>query len=152
MTFLSPTNGKVLPIKNSLDSAFSQKLLGDGVVIIPEGDKGTIYSPISGKIKNLNSNLHAITIENEETGIEVFIHIGIDTVSLRGKGFSLHNNIAIGNSVQSQDPLINVDYNYIRASQLSDHIMIVVTNPSDIKIKNENFGNINSGEDLFSIS
>lgn len=104
----SPVNGKVVDLSVTPDPTFADKLLGDGVAIEPSD--GKFVAPVNGKIVNLFPTKHAIGIESE-AGIEYLIHIGIDTVTLDGKGFSAH--VKQGDQVKIGDPLVTVDLEYV---------------------------------------
>ncbi|NIZ18559.1 phosphoenolpyruvate--protein phosphotransferase [Entomospira culicis] len=150
MIFLAPATGKVLPIKDAPDPVFANKMLGDGIIIVPDGKKGEVCSPISGTIKTLNPSLHAFTIEDFQTGLEVLVHIGVDTVSLQGKGFKT-KRIKEGSVVKAGQPLIVVNYDLIRSRQLSDYIMIIVINRPKAVVKDLSNGSVKAESPLFSI-
>lgn len=150
MIFLSPTTGNVLPIEEAPDSVFAEKMLGDGIIVVPAEKKGVLCSPISGIIKTINPNLHAITIEHYETGIEILIHIGIDTVGLKGKGFKV-KRIKEGSVVKAGQPLMTVNYDFIRSRQLSDYIMIIIINRPKAIVQKESGEHVKVEEALFSI-
>lgn len=80
-----PVKGKIIPIEKIPDSTFADKILGDGIGIIPS--EGKIYAPVSGEITAINDALHAYSITSDD-GIELLIHVGIDTVELKGEGFT----------------------------------------------------------------
>ena len=84
VTIYSPMNGKVIELKEVPDEAFAQKMVGDGCAIEP--DKGIICSPIDGQLMNIFPTNHAIIFETID-GLEMIVHLGIDTVKLDGKGF-----------------------------------------------------------------
>ncbi|NIZ40561.1 phosphoenolpyruvate--protein phosphotransferase [Entomospira entomophila] len=151
MIFLAPATGKVLPIKEAPDPVFADKMIGDGIIIVPEEKKGFVCSPISGTIKTLNPNNHAVTIEHYETGVEVLIHIGIDTVSLKGKGFK-PRRIKEGSVVKAGQPLIHVNYDHIRKNDLSDYILIIVANRPKATVQDETSGYVKVEEPLFSLN
>ena len=105
----SPVNGKVVKIDEVPDSVFADKILGDGVAIIP--DDGKFVSPVEGEIVSIADSLHAIGIETVD-GVELIIHIGLDTVKLEGKGFSVHVNV--GDKVKKGDDLVDVDLDVLK--------------------------------------
>ena len=84
LTVFAPIDGAVVPLEQVPDPVFSERMLGDGVALDPAGD--TIYAPIDGKIINFNKALHALVIA--QNGIEILIHVGLETVSLKGEGFT----------------------------------------------------------------
>lgn len=81
---VSPLQGEIKPIEQATDASFASKALGSGFVIVPE--KGEVVSPVTGTVETVFPSGHAIGIISD-TGIEVLIHIGIDTVELEGQGF-----------------------------------------------------------------
>lgn len=126
-SILSPITGKVIPLHELKDDAFAQRALGDGVGIIPSD--GHVVSPFDGTITTLFPTLHAIGITST-TGIELLIHIGIDTVQLNGKGFTAH--VKQGDSVQKGQRLLTVDLAEIEKSGFSTQTPIIITNSKDM--------------------
>jgi len=121
--FISPITGEIKPISEVPDAVFSEKMMGDGFAIIPED--GTIVSPVDGTIVNFFPTKHAIGIESD-TGLEVLIHVGIDTVKLEGNGFEAL--IAQGDKVKAGQPLLQVDLDYVKNHATSIITPIVFTN------------------------
>jgi glucose-specific phosphotransferase system IIA component len=121
-----PVKGKVIDISEVQDNMFSDKLMGDGVAIEPEGD--TILAPCDGKILLVPKTLHAVAIE-ASNGAEILVHIGIDTVELKGQGFSSHVNA--GEMVKRGDKLISFDREYIGRGGKPLTTPIVITNADE---------------------
>lgn len=120
---VSPMTGEALPITEVPDQVFSQKMMGDGFAIKPS--EGKVVSPVDGKILNIFPTKHAIGIQ-ADTGLEILIHIGIDTVKLQGEGF---NQIAEeGQNVKKGDVLMEFDLNYIAENAASTVTPIIFTN------------------------
>lgn len=117
----SPVNGKVVKIDEVPDSVFADKILGDGVAIIP--DDGKFVSPVDGEIVSIADSLHAIGIETVD-GVELIIHIGLDTVKLEGKGFSVHVNV--GDKVKKGDDLVDVDLDVLKEHKLNTITPVVL--------------------------
>lgn len=84
---LAPVEGKVIPIDQVPDPVFAQKMLGDGVAIIPKD--GKIYSPIDGTVINVMDSLHAYSFSSDD-GVDMIVHFGLETVALNGEGFTAH--------------------------------------------------------------
>lgn len=120
--------GKVLAMTQAKDEAFATCAMGDGVVIEPE--KGVVVAPADGKITALmEPSLHAIGIETKE-GLNLLIHIGIDTVKLDGKGFK--SFVKSGQEVKAGDKLVEFDINLIKKEGYSPDIMVVVLEDSNL--------------------
>ncbi|WP_417897641.1 glucose-specific PTS transporter subunit IIBC [Bacillus haimaensis] len=118
-----PMSGKLLPISEVPDKVFSQKMMGDGFAIEPT--EGTVVSPVAGTIINLFPTKHAIGIETAD-GREVLVHVGIDTVNLKGRGFE--SLIEQGDKVEQGQPLLKVDLNIIKSEATSTITPIIFTN------------------------
>lgn len=122
----APVNGKVVPLEEVPDPVFSQKMMGDGIAIQPS--EGNIYAPVDGEVVQLPDSKHAIGLRTKD-GIEILIHIGLETVSLEGKGFTVH--VATGDKVSKGQLLMECDLEYIRDNASSDVTPIVITNGQD---------------------
>lgn len=141
--FISPITGEIKPISEVPDAVFSEKMMGDGFAIIPED--GTIVSPVDGTIVNFFPTKHAIGIESD-TGLEVLIHVGIDTVKLEGNGFEAL--IAQGDKVKAGQPLLQVDLDYVKNNATSIITPIVFTNlKAGQSIVIEKTGKVTSSEE-----
>ena len=120
--------GKVLAMTQAKDEAFATCAMGDGVVIEPE--KGVVVAPADGKITALmKPSLHAIGIETKE-GLNLLIHIGIDTVKLDGKGFK--SFVKSGQEVKAGDKLVEFDIDLIKKEGCSPDVMVVVLEDSNL--------------------
>ncbi|MCF3942302.1 glucose-specific PTS transporter subunit IIBC [Oceanobacillus alkalisoli] len=122
-SFVSPMTGEIKPITDVPDPVFAGKMMGDGFAILPT--HGTIVSPVNGKIVNLFPTKHAIGIESE-SGREILIHFGIDTVKLEGEGFEAL--VAQDDEVKVGQPLLNVDLSYVKENAPSIMTPIIFTN------------------------
>ncbi|KPU27378.1 hypothetical protein TR13x_04670 [Caloranaerobacter sp. TR13] len=120
---LAPMMGKIINIENVPDEVFSQKMVGDGIAIEPTD--GIAVAPCDGKIIQIFPTNHAIGIETEE-GLQILIHIGIDTVELKGEGFKSYVNK--GDYVKAGDKLLEVDLEYLKKNGKSIISPIVITN------------------------
>jgi PTS system glucose-specific IIA component len=118
----APIKGKVMDISVVPDTVFSSKMLGDGVCIEPEGN--VITAPGDGKIILVAKTLHAVAIEVQ--GVEILIHIGLDTVMLEGQGFTSH--VSAGDVVKKGDALITFDKEYISKQGKPLITPVVITN------------------------
>lgn len=122
-SFVAPIKGELVPITEVPDPVFSGKMMGDGFAIIPS--EGTVVSPVDGKIVNLFPTKHAIGIL-ADSGREILIHFGIDTVKLKGEGFEAL--VAENDQVTKGQPLLKVDLEYIKENATSTITPIVFTN------------------------
>lgn len=118
-----PMTGKLLPISEVPDKIFSQKMMGDGFAIEPSD--GKVVAPVAGKIVNLFPTKHAIGLETED-GREVLVHVGIDTVNLKGKGFEAL--VAQGDIVEQGQTLLHVDLRIVAQEATSIITPIIFTN------------------------
>lgn len=122
---VAPVSGKYLNLDEVPDPVFSERMVGDGVAIQPEQEKTVVVSPVKGKIVMLADTNHAIGIQTDN-GLELLIHIGLDTVELKGNGF--HPLISIQEHVEQGQPMMEVDVPAIEASGKKSCIPIVITN------------------------
>lgn len=144
----SPCNGKVVPLTAVSDPTFSEKILGDGFAVIPS--EGKVYAPADGEVTMVFDTLHAVTIKTNQ-GTELLIHIGLDTVTLKGEPFSVH--IASGDKVKRGDLLLDVDLDKIKAAGLDIITPVLVCNTddySDISILKE--GEVSLDDAILKIS
>ncbi|EUI28954.1 PTS system glucose-specific EIICBA component [Staphylococcus aureus M1441] len=142
----APLTGEVTPLSEVPDQVFSEKLMGDGIAIKPS--QGEVRAPFNGKIQMIFPTKHAIGLVSD-SGLELLIHIGLDTVKLNGEGFTLH--VEEGQEVKQGDLLINFDLDYIRNHAKSDITPIIVTqgNITNLDFKQGEHGNISFGDQLF---
>lgn len=145
ITVFSPVKGEVISIDRVPEEAFAQKMLGDGVGIKPADN--AIYAPFDGRIKTLNKALHALVIETY--GVEVLIHIGIDTVNLKGEGFTAFTRS--GASVKKGEKLIEFDRDFIAKKAPSNIVIIVVANPPDAILDIPENEPVSHGDILFTV-
>lgn len=132
---MSPLTGEVLPIEKAEDEVFASKVMGDGVVILPETTD--VYAPFDGTIATLFPTKHAIGLVSDK-GAEILIHIGINTVDLNGEGFKAF--VKQGDSVTKGDKLISFDKVAIENAGYSSQTMVIITNGSNYNqiIKHDN--------------
>lgn len=146
-TILAPIKGEVKPIEESSDAAFASGALGKGVVILPE--EGKVYAPVTGTVTVLFPSLHAIGITSD-AGVELLIHIGINTVQLNGEGFTAH--IKQGDQIKQGQLLVEFDMNKIKEAGYSLETPILVTNYADLKeVKNTNASSVQLQETLIEV-
>ena len=127
----SVADGEVIALEQVKDPVFSQKMMGDGFAVEPEN--GNIVSPVSGTVSSVFPTKHALGIVTE-AGLEVLVHIGLDTVSLEGKPFTVH--VAEGQKVVAGDLLVTADLDAIREAGRETSTIVVFTNADAIKSVN----------------
>lgn len=123
-------NGKCIPLENINDEVFSSKMMGDGIGIIPTST--TVVSPVKGKVTMImEESKHALSILSED-GVELLIHIGLDSVKLNGEGFKLLTKV--DEEVNVGTPLIEFNIELLKENNIDSTIMLIITN--DVEIKN----------------
>ena len=122
----SPVKGKAVPISKVRDPTFGEEILGKGVAIQPAD--GKIYAPADGTIEMLFDTKHAVSMPTTE-GVELLVHIGLDTVALKGEHFTAHKEN--GDAVKKGDLLISVDLEAVKAAGYDVITPMVVCNTSD---------------------
>lgn len=122
----SPVKGKAVPISQVSDPTFGEEILGKGVAIQPED--GKIYAPADGTIEMLFDTKHAVSMTTTE-GVELLVHIGLDTVALKGEHFTAHKGN--GDAVKKGDLLISIDLEAVKAAGYDVITPMVVCNTSD---------------------
>lgn len=127
---LAPMNGEVIPLEDVPDPVFSQKMMGEGVAIMPTA--GKVLAPVDGDIVLVSDTKHAVGIRAKD-GTEILIHVGLETVSLRGEGFTVL--VRVGDIVSVGQLLIEVDLEYIREHAKSIVTPIIITNGTDKEVQ-----------------
>ncbi|WP_054958346.1 glucose PTS transporter subunit IIA [Paenibacillus dakarensis] len=125
--FSAPVQGKMLPIEDVPDDIFAAKLVGSGVAFIPE--KGELVSPVYGTVMHVYPTMHAIGISTQE-GLEVLIHIGIDTSQLKGPFTAV---VSEGDAVEPGQLLVKFDLAYLKTHAASLATPMVITNPDKVR-------------------
>ncbi|MBS6005756.1 MAG: glucose-specific PTS transporter subunit IIBC [Clostridium baratii] len=140
---LCPLTGEVLKLSMVPDKVFAEKMMGDGFAIDPTG--GTVIAPVSGEVTSLFATKHAVGITSDN-GLEILIHVGMDTVSLGGEGITAF--IKQGDRVKVGDKLLEVDFELIKDKVPSLITPIVFTNLTDNAKINFNYGSAVEGKDV----
>lgn len=134
----SVADGQVVALEQVKDPVFAQKMMGDGFAVEPAN--GNIVSPVSGTVSSIFPTKHALGLVTE-AGLEVLVHIGLDTVSLEGKPFTVH--VAEGQKVVAGDLLVTADLDAIRVAGRETSTVVVFTNAEAIKsVKLEQTGSL----------
>ncbi|MBM7647898.1 PTS system glucose-specific IIA component [Bacillus ectoiniformans] len=140
----SPLTGKVIALEEVPDPVFSQKMMGDGLAIEPT--EGKVVSPVDGEIMQLFPTKHAVGIK-AENGAEILIHIGLETVNMKGEGFEAH--IAQGDQVKKGDTLVTFDLALVGEKASSTVTPIIITNGDDMESVNKSgSGAVTAAQDV----
>ena len=126
-TVLQPVKGKVIAREAIPDDTFASGVLGDGVGIEPEDE--LVVAPFDGTISSVAESQHAVGIESN--GMEMLIHVGVDTVNMQGDGFTCL--VKEGDAVKAGQPLIRFDRAKIKAAGYSDTVAVLLTNSDDLE-------------------
>ena len=126
LTLHAPITGKYIPLEEIPDKVFSQGFLGQGCGIEP--DDNTVYSPVDGEVVQVADTKHAVGIQSSE-GVEVLIHVGMDTVDMKGEGFS--PKVKVGDKVKIGEPLLVFDPEKIKAAGHPLTTALVITNSDE---------------------
>lgn len=143
LLLVAPLSGTLLPIEQVPDPVFAQKMVGDGISIDPTSQ--LLQAPCSGEVVQLHPSNHAITLRTAE-GVEVLMHIGLDTVTLRGQGFT--PKVAVGDRVEAGTPLIAFDADYVALHAVSLLTQVVITNSDRVAQFIPQRGNVVAGRDM----
>jgi glucose-specific phosphotransferase system IIA component len=142
----APVNGKVVEIQSVPDEVFANKLAGDGVAIIPSS--GDFVAPIDGVVSKIFDTNHAYIVKGDN-GIEVMVHIGIDTVSLNSQGFE--RVVEVGSHVKAGDLIIKADLNYLK-DNVTDTITPVVIPEQNYKNIKQFYGDMTTDSTIMHLS
>ncbi|MET1170844.1 hypothetical protein BK124_02855 [Paenibacillus amylolyticus] len=147
MTVYSPVTGEVVDLASVADEAFSSEAMGKGIAIIPSN--GTIVSPVKGVVTTITKSRHAIAVIAND-GVEVLIHVGLDTVKLKGEGFSL--KVQEGDLVNVGDVLMEVDLAKIKERGFELITPLIITNSDNyVSVSRMGAQNISAGSPVITI-
>jgi phosphocarrier protein FPr len=142
LILLAPVSGVIYPLERVPDPVFAQKLMGDGLAIDPVD--GTLRAPCAGEVVTLHPALHALTLRTAD-GVEVLMHIGIDTVSLKGVGFT--TRVRQGDKVEAGAPLIDFDLDQLATTAKSLLTEIIISNGDAARIVKRASGRVKATDD-----
>ncbi|MCQ2792253.1 MAG: PTS glucose transporter subunit IIA [Bacilli bacterium] len=144
----SPFGGKVMPIESLKDKTFSSKMMGDGIAIIPS--EGKIYAPVNGTISALLDTKHAYGI-TAEAGYELLVHVGQDTVNLKGEGFA--SKFKEGDKIKKGELLGTFDIDFItnKGYNIATPVILIAGGEFKIKAKAPD-GEIKAGDALLTLT
>lgn len=144
----SPAKGKAVSLKEVNDPTFAEEMLGKGAAVIPE--EGKIYAPADGEIGMVFDTLHAISLTTD-FGAELLIHVGLDTVKMKGDGFTGH--VKAGDHVKKGDLLLEVDLEKVKAAGYDTITPVLVCNTQDYaSVEGIESAHVNAGDDLIELS
>lgn len=147
VNIITPMKGQSIALENVNDDVFSAKILGDGIAIVPE--EGLLRSPINGRVETFLPSKHAVGIVSDE-GIEILIHIGIDTVNLNGQHFS--SSLQIGDRVNVGDELVRFDISAISALGYDLTTPVIIVNQQNCSLVTRQHGLVDWGNDIIGLS
>ncbi len=122
----APVSGRIVPLCEVNDETFSEHILGEGFAIVPEN--GVIVAPADAVIESVPHSLHAVSMTTD-SGVELLIHVGLDTVELEGRYFRCP--VKVGDRVRAGDVLIEADIDGVTSAGYATVTPVVVTNPDD---------------------
>lgn len=138
---IAPLSGEIVKIEDVPDVVFAEKIVGDGVAIKPSGNK--IVAPLNGKIGKIFETNHAFAIESDD-GIELFVHFGIDTVELKGEGFT--RVAEEGQQVKIGDTIIEIDLPLLESKAKSVLTPVVISNMETVVELTKLSGSVEAGK------
>lgn len=143
----APVAGKAVAISEVSDPTFGQEILGKGMAIIPS--VGKVVAPIDGTVEMVFDTKHAISMSSD-SGIQILIHVGLDTVSLKGEPFTAH--VESGQKVKAGDLMLEFDIEAIKSAGLETITPIVICNSDDYKEITAHVGkDVNTGDEVLTL-
>lgn len=142
----SVMTGEVKAVTEAPDPTFSKKLLGDGFVVFPTS--GEVVAPFDGKVIMVYKTKHAIALTSNN-GMEVLMHIGLDTVNLNGEGFEIL--VKEGDTVKRGQTILKVDLNFMKSKEIQMATPVIITNLNEQVIELKKTGNVKAGEIILSV-
>jgi len=142
----SPVDGQIVKLQSVNDEVFSQKMVGDGVAVIPVGTQ--FCAPIDGVVSKIFSTNHAYSIKSNKD-LEVMVHIGLETVALDGKGFTRMANE--GDVVKAGDVIVEAELSYIQKHAKDIITPIIITDESDTKKIEKKYTIVKQGDKIMEV-
>ncbi len=143
MSLLAPLSGQAIPLEQVPDDVFSQKILGDGLAIVPAD--GKIYAPVSGEISSVAQTLHAYGFTSED-GLEILVHVGLESVSLKGEGFTSH--VQEGDKVTAGQLVAEFDLDFLKSKNVPIVTPVLVCEGAEDLPMQTASGTVTAGKDL----
>lgn len=141
MAVASPFTGKVVPLEEVADDVFSQRVMGDGVAVLPS--EGRVVAPVAGTVGKLFEGGHGFAIETPD-GLQVLVHVGLETVHLKGDGFTVKTNE--GDEVVAGDEMVTVDLDRMRELGIDMVSPVVVISGQDVTVSSSD--EVSAGDPL----
>ncbi|MGI3002541.1 PTS glucose transporter subunit IIA [Shewanella algae] len=139
----APISGDIVAIEKVPDVVFAEKIVGDGIAIEPKGQ--FMLAPIDGTIGKIFETNHAFSIESPQ-GLELFVHFGVGTIELRGKGFK--RLAQEGQDVKAGEPILEFDLEFLKDQVNSLLTPVVLANMEDVKYLEKRQGSVSAGKDV----
>ena len=141
-SLLAPLSGKAVPLEQVPDDVFSQKILGDGIAINPTD--GKVYAPVNGEISSVAETLHAYGFTSDD-GLEILVHVGLDSVKLKGEGFTSH--VKEGDKVKAGQLIAEVDLKFLESKGVPTITPVLVCEGAENLSMDAVTGNVKAGKD-----
>ena len=143
----APINGEAIPSAQVDDPTFASEALGKGLAIIPS--EGKVYAPFDGTVEMLFDTKHAVAVTSDD-GVEVLIHVGVDTVNLKGEGYTAHT--ATGEKVKKGQLLLEFDMDRIKKAGYQTVTPVIVTNSDEYKnVRVVKTGSVRAGDEVLTV-
>jgi glucose-specific phosphotransferase system IIA component len=146
LEIISPVSGEIVDLESVSDEVFSQKMVGDGVAVTPTD--GIFRAPVDGILSKLFGTHHAYIVRHQ-SGVEVMVHIGLDTVDLKGEGFRALANE--GDEVKAGDPVIEADLERIALLGKETVTPVIVSEMGGFKTLEKKSGNLSQSETVMEL-
>lgn len=142
ISIIAPLTGEIVALEQVPDPVFSEKALGDGIAILPED--GKVYSPVNGVVATVAATKHAYGFQSED-GLDVLVHVGLETVGLNGEGFTVH--IKEGDRVKVGDLVAEADLALLKSKNLNLITPVLICDGIDDKQMQPCSGKVRAGQD-----
>ncbi len=142
ISIIAPLSGEIVALEQVPDPVFSEKALGDGIAILPED--GKVYSPVNGVVATVAATKHAYGFQSDD-GLDVLVHVGLETVGLNGEGFTVH--IKEGDRVKVGDLVAEADLSFLKSKNLNLITPVLICDGMDDKQMQPCSGKVTAGQD-----
>ncbi len=141
VSILAPMTGTAIPLEQVPDGAFSRKLLGDGIAILPT--EGALLSPADGTLDAIIQTLHAYVFRTDE-GLEILVHVGLESVGLQGRGF--YPLVKEGTRVRAGEPVADVDLTLLQKKGVPLYTPVVICEGGEGRLLTAYTGSVEAGK------